>query len=331
MRDTTTTLLHDWHAAGLVSADQVDAIERFERGRTGGPAPRRTVVAEAIGYVGAALALGAIALLVGEFWSQFTDLARLVLVLVLTLALFASGTALRRATRPPLQRLASVLYAGTVAGVAWATGIVVGDMVGRRDVEVGITIGVASTAAALPIYLVHRRALSQLVLLVAVLGTALATLSLPDQPPDTVWYSLTAAAIGAAWFLLGTGGWLSPRRVAETAGAVLAVLACQVTGGDDWALLLLGAAVAVALVLLAIRSDALHLLAVGAVGLFLVVPRLVFAWFGDAIGAPATMLVIGLLLVLLAVGLGRARREIGDDPATSPPPPPSASTGEVAR
>jgi hypothetical protein len=44
--------------------------------------------------------------------------------------------------------------------------------------------------------------------------------------------------------------------------------------------------------------------------LFVVVPRLAFELFGDTIGAPATLLVIGLLLVALAVGLGRAGREI---------------------
>ncbi|HSK23125.1 MAG TPA: DUF2157 domain-containing protein [Egicoccus sp.] len=328
MRESMTTLLQDWHAAGLVSADQVAAIVRFERDRGGTEPSRRTVAAEAVGYVGAALAMGAIALLVGEFWQQFTTLARLVLVLVLTFALFGAGSALRRAARPPLQRLASVLYAGTVAGVGWATWIVAGDIVDLRDVEVGIAVGAVSTAAALPLYLVRRRALPQLALLVAVLVTALTTLSLPTQAPDIQWYSLTAVSIGVAWFLLGAGGWLPPRRVAETAGALLAVFASQVTDGDGWATLLLGVALAAALVVLAIRADALHLLAVGAVGLFLILPRLVFTWFGDAIGAPATMLVVGLLLVLLAVGLGRARREMGD--GAEPPPPASSSARKVA-
>lgn len=327
MNDITTARLQDWHAAGLVSADQVDAILRFEHARQPPPVPRRTVVAEAIGYVGAALALGAIALLVGEFWDRFTDPARLVLVLVLTVALFGSGTALRTAARPPLQRLASVLYAGSVVGIAWATGIVAGDMIALRDVEVGVAVGAASTAAALPLYLLRRRALPQLVLLGSLLVTALAVLSLPAPSPDVEWYSLTVVAIGIAWFLLGVGGWLPPRRVAEAAGAVIAVIACQVSG-DGWPLLLLGLVVAAGLVVLAIRADALHLLAVGAVGLFLVVPRLVFTWFGDAIGAPATMLVIGLLLVLLAVGLGRARREIDDGPGD--PPPGAAAAREVA-
>ena len=67
---------------------------------------------------------------------------------------------------------------------------------------------------------------------------------------------------------------------------------------------------AAALVGLAVVRDRLHHLAVGAAGLFVLVPQLVFDLFGDAIGAPATLLVVGLLLVLVAVGLGRARREV---------------------
>lgn len=323
MRDTTT-LLHDWHEAGLVSTDQVDAIMRFEYGRATEPAPRRTVVAEAIGYVGAALALGAVALLVGEFWSDFTSTARLVLVGLLTLALFGAGLALRANQRPPMQRLTSVLLAGTVAGVAWCAVIVAGDLVGLREAELAVVVGGVGLAAAIPLYLLRRRALAQLAMLVPLLVVLIASLSLPSLPPHPGWYGLSAAGLGLGWFALGAGGWLQPRRVAEVAGAVVAVFACQAPWeGAEWLLLLLGVFIAAGLVALAVTRDGLHLLVVGAIGLFFLVPRLVFEVFGDTIGGPASMLVVGLLLVLLAVGLGRARREIG----TGSPPSTTAGGG----
>ena len=50
-----------------------------------------------------------------------------------------------------------------------------------------------------------------------------------------------------------------------------------------------------------------HLLLVGAAGLFISVPRLVFELFADTLGAPVTLLAVGLLLILLAVGLARVR------------------------
>jgi hypothetical protein len=57
----------------------------------------------------------------------------------------------------------------------------------------------------------------------------------------------------------------------------------------------------------------------------------VFDLFEDTIGAPATLLVIGLLLVLLAVGLTRARREIAPGAHHDAPPsvPGTPAGGEV--
>ncbi|MEX2422278.1 MAG: hypothetical protein WD670_10735, partial [Actinomycetota bacterium] len=108
------------------------------------------------------------------------------------------------------------------------------------------------------------------------------------------------------------GNWLAPRSVAEVLGGLHALVALQVASFGDprTAGLALGVVLATALVVLAVQGDAGHLLIVGALGLFVLVPQIVFEIFGDAIGAPATLLVIGLLLVLLAVGLGRVRREV---------------------
>lgn len=330
MRDLHRSL-QDWRAAGLLDERQAVAIAAFERDRD--TAPRRTVAAEAIGYVGAALALGAVALLVAEFWVDVTPVARLVLVAVLTLALAGAALALRTRERAPLQRLASVLFVGAVAGVVWGTAIVATDLVVIRDSVVATVVSLVGLAAAVPVYLLHRRGLPQLAVLVLLLVAGLSALTIPTIVPHAGWFGLTAAAIGMAWVLLGLGGWLAPARLAEIVGAVVALLALQAPWlGAPWALLVVGTLLAGALVAGAVASDALHLLAVGAIGLFLHVPRLVFELFGDTIGGPATMLVIGLLLVLLAVGVGRARREIagGGEPGNPAEPPPSAPSAVPA-
>ncbi|MFA9430872.1 DUF2157 domain-containing protein [Egicoccus sp. AB-alg2] len=304
--------LRDWRDAGLLTDEQLRSIAAYEQQRQTAP-HRRTVFAEALGYVGAALALGAVALLVGEFWPDFTTAAQLVLIALLTLALLGAGLALRSTARAPLQRLASVLLLGTVVGTGWFAGLVAGDLTRLDEAQVALVVGAAALVAALPLYLIRRRALAQLAMLGATLVVVTAALNLPALPPHAGWIGLTVATVGGAWFVLGAGAWLEPRPVAEVAGAVVALLACQAPWeGREWLLLLLGVVLAGGLVALAVLTDALHLLVVGALGLFLLVPRLVFAWFGDAIGGPASMLVVGLLLILLAVGIGRARREIGD-------------------
>jgi hypothetical protein len=328
--------LEEWREAGLVSAEQAAAIVAYEDRR--GPAdavdetpsdaaddrrpgrPRRrsdrqTVAAEAVGYVGAALAVGALVLLLQELWRDLLVGGRLALVGVLTVLLLAGGMALRRTDRAPLQRLASVLFTGALIGVGWLTVLITSDLLRWRDLDIVLAVGVTTTAVALPLYLMRRRAMPQLTLLVTVGILIGALLARPALEVDALWVGLVFWTFGVSWALLGLGRWLEPPRVAGVLGGIVALLATQVTSFEDsrTALLTLGVLTAAALVALAVAADGVHHLAVGAVGLFVLVPQLAFELFGDAIGAPATLLVVGLLLVLLAVGLGRARREVASD------------------
>jgi hypothetical protein len=308
-----------WRAAGLVDEDQAAAILAHEAAArsTGGEvlharASERPTVAEAIGYVGAALVLAAVGLFLGQVWVELTVWGRLVLAVLVTLASAGAALGLVRSSAESLQRLVSVLTVGVVAGGAWTTSIVVLDVAGVRD-EPGavVTAGVAVVLAALG-YGWRQRPLPQLTLFAAVLallGTVLAWLPVA---PDPFWGGVLVAGCGGVWALAAAGGYLHPRVLASTAGSAVAVLALVVGSAGDHRLLALALATAVAagLVGAAIASGGVHHLAVGAIGLFLAVPQLVVAWFGDAIGAPATLLLVGVLLVLLAVGLGRARREV---------------------
>ena len=307
--------LREWRGAGLVSDEQVEAITAYEAERAPAPAPvraRRTVAAEAIGYVGAALAVGALLLLLGEVWRNLVVAGRLALVGVLTLLVFGAGAVVAREARPALQRLASVLLTAGVVGTGWLAFVVAEDLAGLRGVDVALAVTGSAGVAALVVYLPRRRALLQLALLVAIAGLVGSLMARPALPPSPLWFGLAFWALGVAWLLLGLGRWLEPPRLAQVFGASAALLAIQLSSFGDarLVLLVLGVSTAAALVVLAMAADAVHHLAVGAVGLFVLVPQLVFELFGDAIGAPATLLVVGLLLVLLAVGIGRARREV---------------------
>ena len=345
--DTLTERLDTWVEAGLVSPQQAERIASFEGGRsehtgfspatsagidldgrsdarsptaTAAP-PRaaradrdRTSLAEAIGYVGAALALGAIALLLGELWSDLLVGGRLALVGVLTVAVFGAGLALRGAERGALRRLTSVLFAATVAGIGWFAGVVANDVLDLGWAEVGVSVGGSMLLVAAGLYLWRSGALLQLATLGSALVTAGFALSLSDLQPDPLWYGVSFATIGVAWFVLAFGGWLSPRVLGEVTGALATLLGVQVASFDAAVpALAIGVVGAGGLVWLSVHHDRLHYLVVGAIALFVLTPRLVFELFGDAIGAPATLLLVGLLLVLLAVGLGRARREVVHD------------------
>lgn len=329
--------LTGWVDAGLITAEQADRIEEHERGL--GPAdggafasdlgrddasPRRrrsvTSPAEAIGYVGAALALGAIALILGDLWRELLVGGRLALVGVVTVAMFGGGLAVRTSTSTAMQRLTSVLFAATVAGVGWFAGVVGSDLLDLSWSLTQVVVSVAMAVVALPLFLWRPRPLPQVVALGSTAFAMSSLLELSPLRPGAGWYGLVIATVGVTWFLLAAGRWVLPRTVGEVAGALVALLGIQVASFGDAraAALAAGLVLAGVLVVLAVRTDVLHHLVVGALGLFVLSPQLVFEVFGDAIGAPATLLLVGVLLVLLAVGLGRARREVVADADTAP-------------
>ncbi|MEX0953218.1 MAG: DUF2157 domain-containing protein [Nitriliruptoraceae bacterium] len=320
-----------WAAAGIITAEQADRIVAHEHA-TGGsavdasappdsnavttpptaPMPARTTTgAEAIGYVGAALALGALSLLFGEVWNDLFDWARLALIATLTLAVVAGGWVLRGSS-PAMRRLVSVLWTAGVAGVAWFTATLASHVLDLDTAVVAVVAAAAAFVTAAVLYTRHTRALLQLALAVTLVVTLTTALNLPPMRPEPVWFGLVIAAVGVAWTIAAWGGALRPVMLAEIVGAGLVLVGAQVASFTTTrtAALAIGVLAAAAVVALAVRADQLHRLVVGALGLFVLVPQLVFEWFGDVIGGPATLLLVGVLLVLLAVGLGRARREV---------------------
>jgi hypothetical protein len=340
--DTVTDRLDAWVDAGLVSPEQAariiafeadgsrhtgwspavegasrDALQRTSATRSGSASQNRTSIAEAIGYVGAALALGAISLLLGQLWADLLVGGRLALVGVLTVAVFGAGLGLRGSSQPAMQRLTSVLLTATVAGVGWFAAVVADDVLELSWDATGASVGAAMLVVAAALYLWRGGALLQLATLASAVLTAGMSLSLSTLTPDPIWYGATFATIGVAWFLLAAGEWLAPRALGEITGALVALVGVQVAASDGPTVpvLAVGIVAAGGLVWLAVQRDQLRHLVVGALALFVLTPQLVFELFGDAIGAPATLLLVGLLLVLLAVGLGRARREVVNDSA----------------
>ena len=135
--------LDRWVEAGLLEPRQAARIADFETDRGGGetsngrrPATRgerRSGVAEAVGYVGAALALAAIGLILGDLWRELTPGGRVSLAALVTVITAGSAVALRAATAPALQRLTSVLSAAAAVGGAWVL-LAVGLGRARREV-----------------------------------------------------------------------------------------------------------------------------------------------------------------------------------------------------
>lgn len=322
--DTLRERVGVWTRSGVITPDQADRILALESqdGLDGPVSPRdphrpaevverRLRVAEVVGYVGAAFALGAIGLLVGEFWSDLAVWARIALAGLLTATALGAGALLNGRPAAAIRRLVGVLWLAGVAGVAWTSGIVASEVVGTPEVWMPTVIGASALVVAAVLLALGGHVLVQLATLVA-LGTATTGTFVAIAPlePGALAYGVMLIGGGATWALAGAGRWLGPRVSAEVTGSVVMLIGAQVLTASSWPRpgQFVAVAIAAALVALSLPGARVHLLYIGAVGLFVAVPRLVFELFADTLGAPATLLTIGVLLILMAVGLGRVRR-----------------------
>jgi hypothetical protein len=309
--------LDEWCAAGLLDAAQVERILAYERARQERALKEtsRGWQAEAVGYVGAAFALSAALLLLAEFYSDLLPQARAALALIVMLASLGSGAALVRSDSSALRRLTGVLWAGALAATAWTASVVADELLMVTDGWLPTAVGLPTFTLGLLLLLAGRHELVQLATLVALLTSAVGVLTaVAPLPPEQLAIGTLVVGIGLSWGLAGAGGWLGPRWTAELTGGLVALVGSQVIATGDRRLLglVLGITLAAGAVPAGVATTRPRLLGLGAVGLFVLVPQLVFELFADTLGAPATLLAVGVVLILLAVGLGRARRVAGD-------------------
>lgn len=295
--------LDTWLDAGVITPDVADRIRAHEADEGRPPAVR--LAAEALGYVGTALAGAAVWLLVFELWQELATLTQTATLAVVAALLSAGAIAVGGRDSAPLDRLQGVLAGaalsvGAMAGWLFADEVLrLSDAVVATSVGAGVTVGACVTLRKVPRFAVQLTGLAGAVTLVV--GAADLTGSSDSAGVLGVW--LLAVAVVA----VAPRGWVGPARSAELSASLLALGTAQLlvwhwTGAAGS---VLGTATAVAFVATGLRRGRGS--GVGAAGLLVFAPQLTYTLFGDRLAGPALLGVIGLVLVLVAVGLTRVR------------------------
>jgi Predicted membrane protein (DUF2157) len=297
-----------WVEAGVIGAEQGEAILALEgEGRAAG-GRRRAVVAEVLGYLGGVLAVVAGFVLGAESWGQLGRWGRLGVLAAVTGALLAAGWWLRGKGRV-LPRLASVLWMFAVAGFAGLLAVL---QEGRSDNALADpSLGVAAGALVLAgvLYALERRVLQQVALFLAVAATMVAGGRRLGWSWETV-EGYGFLVLGAAWLELGRRGLVGPRRTSEVLGSLAlltgpAVLDVEAVGPGDWGLWL-GLGLSVVLIVAGSALARNVLLGIGAAGMVLFLGMVAGEYWSD-LGAPVAILLVGLGLVVAAVLVARLR------------------------
>ncbi|GAB3767347.1 hypothetical protein FB382_001604 [Nocardioides ginsengisegetis] len=295
-------LLQAWVAEGIITADQADSI-RARQGvdsravGTASPGP----ALEALGYLGGVIVAIAALLLASRFWGDLTPGTRLALVGVAAAVLLLGGSVVPNGDVG--SRLRSVLWLAATVAFAGSLSILGSDLLDLAGDHVGVLTTSGATVLAAVLWVAHRAAVQQLVLMVGAMATAGVTIadlfSGPARPGLGVW------AVAAAWAALAQRGLIGRRRLSLGVAAVGLIVGSMLTMSTDAGIVLALATVG-AVLLAAVLIRDLVLLAIGAVGTLRILPRAIDAWFPDTAAVPVALLAVGIVLV--AVTLWAARR-----------------------
>ncbi|MBE1878277.1 DUF2157 domain-containing protein [Myceligenerans pegani] len=302
--------LADWVGAGIITQEQADRITAHERDRaeTTPPAPARSLLVEALGYVGGVIILVAAVLLATEFWDELGVGGRVAVLGGATALLLAAGIAVPRQAGDQGIRLRAVLWAGATGAFAGFMGLLTSEVLEIYGDEGFLLASGATAVVAVAFWWFRPTALQHLVALVALataVGATIAQFSDADYPIGIgVW------ALGVVWFLLAYFRVLGPRRFALGLGASLAVVgALLLSFSTDDAGLVVTLATAAAIAVMAVVMTDLVLLGIGAVGLLVALPWSFWTWFGGGtFAALLALLAAGVILVVTALWIARRRR-----------------------
>jgi hypothetical protein len=307
-------MLERWTAEGIITPDQARDIREHEL-RQSGSARAGPAVAEVIGYVGAACALAAIGLVASRIWPDLGLPAKIGLLVAVTGLLGAAGTWAHRTGEGVSGRLASVLWFGSAAALAWLADVVFNQGLELDEGRFGwLLVGGASTLYAALLY-AKRRSSPQLLALAGAVVMLCAGVSDAlgghEQFGGPLWLT------GAAWIGLTRRGLLVPLRAAYGLGAAAVLVGAELqaaeffVGPQGWALAL-GLASAAALVSLSVAFRQMVLLGFGAVGLFAFLAQITEEYLADSLGGPLALLATGICLLLVALLAARLARRVGD-------------------
>ena len=313
-KDLLEEHLDQWKAAGLIDDHQLAEISRYERQHGPGmelPARRIPVIAEALGYLGAALAAAAVLFFAINQWKEWSDVTRVAVLGVATLAAFTAGWATRRSDEPAIRRFSTVLMTLTVGGTVGTTVLLCNDVLDMRDSYGAQTAGGVGLAVAFGLYLLRRHMLLQLAMLGTLLLTIMPGFERLGYQTQQLWGGATLLALGAIWFVLGWRKVLEPDRGARIVGPIIALMGptTMYDGSSEraWALVV-GVLLAIAIVGLSVAFTQPELTFIGSIFTF----QYLLIWLNETLkgtlAVPVALLVAGGLALGAALVLTRRMR-----------------------
>jgi Predicted membrane protein (DUF2157) len=302
-----------WVSEGVIDRADADAIAAFESGKQ---APARggrvTPVAEALAYLGGALAVAAAATALGGEWSELSSAARIVLVGAVWVASFVAGWRVHDPSAPSLVRLSRVLWLVSALALAWAAQLVVDEGFGFDGDRGFEASGLAMTVYAAALYLRRPNTLQQLALVVGLVLLLVAFTGESTLTGFAFWL------LGIAWIVLGWRRVLVDPRAAATIGSLLVVLGVlRVASLEEELGVWLAVLSSAGLIAAGVGLRHTSVMVIGAIALFFSTFGTIQQYVEGSTGIALGLLVAGALVLSVAFVVRRLGRRPGTSPASA--------------
>ena len=306
MEPSLPALVDRWVQAGIITPEQGERI-RADAATLPQTKPRTaSLVAEGLGYLGGAIVLVGLILVMGLFWERLSSAGRVGIIGGVALALLTAGAFVPAGRLGAAgARLRGVLWVASCVALAIALGFTGDELLGWEGSEIGLLATGTTTVVAAVLWAIHRHVLQHLAAVVFLLSASYtATLTITDSWP---WSNFVVWAVAVVWFVLSLASIL-PARAGAVFGSVGMVVGGLLMINDEWGPLLALASVVVLVVTGVVRRE-LPVLAVGSVGTLIVLPFVMNRYFpNNSVVTALSLVVVGQLLVTLGVVVARRRR-----------------------
>lgn len=332
--------LRRWVEAGVLDGEQAARIAAFEREQPRpdehAPAPLMSTAIEALIYVGGAVIVAAISVVMAGYWDKLGLAGQLAIPAAGTVILLAAGLLVPRRWADAGVRMRAALWiTGTATFFALVT-IAVSRAGWGGDQEMLAVAGAVTVIAAV-LWLAHRASPQHLAAFAAVsmLGVSIWNPVVGFDGDGTIGSGAALVLVGLAWALLawrsalpGCGRWAPPtvfdgapgssaaerasrqRRWGIGLGAAGATLGAVIMAAG-WTAPWLGLLPLALLLVAGVVGGDLLVLIIAAVGTLIALPMVVDHYLDSTIATALVLLVVGAAMVALAILVARRQARKG--------------------
>jgi hypothetical protein len=289
------------------------------------PRPERAIslATESLAAAGAILVLAGSGVAISQHWLLVTDGGRVGILAGVALSFLVAGFLVRWLTASSSQPLTELTWCASAGCVAGAAAIAAAALY-RQPVPVTVVLTGGSLALyCAALWLLCRREMLMFAALAGLIGAFCGAIAvLVAYGPLWLIVALGLWLIGIAWVILGLL-YPEPLGTSLTVGVAIALAAPAVAVHDRGWIYAVAIATGVAAMAVSVPLRNVVVAAFGSCALFGYITAVVLRYADRSLGVPASLVIIGLVLIglaLVTVLLGRASRP-------GPPPPKTARPG----